>query len=160
MYWRVKELLEKNGYNHYEISNFSKPGFESKHNTNCWKQREYLGFGIAAHSYINKTRFSNICNLEKYIENIENKNFKENRIIHEKQMLEDVMKEYMILGLRKLDGVRYEEFNNVFGKSINQVFKNEVDKLVKEGLIEEGEYSIKLSKKGLDFANVVWAEFV
>ena len=89
-----------------------------------------------------------------------NGKFEDNRIIHEKQNLQDAMKEYMILGLRKLDGVRYEEFNNVFGKSINQVFKNEVDKLVKEGLIEEGEYSIKLSKKGLDFANVVWAEFV
>ena len=84
MYWMVKKLLEKNGYNHYEISNFSKPGFESKHNTNCWKQHEYLGFGVAAHSYIDKTRFSNICNLEQYIRNIEMENFEDNRIIHEK----------------------------------------------------------------------------
>ena len=57
MYWYVKNTLENNGYMHYEISNFSKKGFESKHNMNCWNQEEYLGFGVAAHSYNNKTRY-------------------------------------------------------------------------------------------------------
>ena len=59
MYWEAKNILEKNGYNHYEISNFAKKGYESKHNLNCWKQKEYLGFGAASHSYINKRRYCN-----------------------------------------------------------------------------------------------------
>lgn len=67
MYWTVKEELEKNGYIHYEISNFAKQGYESKHNTSCWNQEEYIGFGLAAHSYINNTRYSNTENLENYI---------------------------------------------------------------------------------------------
>ena len=72
MYWMVKEKLEENGYNHYEISNFAKKGFESKHNLNCWNQSEYLGFGVSAHSYVNGRRYCNISNIEKYIENIKN----------------------------------------------------------------------------------------
>ena len=58
MYWKTQRILEKNGYFHYEISNFAKRGFESKHNMDCWNQEEYIGFGIAAHSYINNKRFS------------------------------------------------------------------------------------------------------
>ena len=64
MYWYVKNTLELNGYKHYEISNFAKPGYESKHNMNCWNQKEYIGFGVAAHSYINNVRFSNTSNIE------------------------------------------------------------------------------------------------
>ena len=68
MYWLVKNKLEENGYNHYEISNFSKLGFESKHNTDCWRQKEYLAFGLAAHSYFNNIRYSNTDDLNKYME--------------------------------------------------------------------------------------------
>lgn len=66
MYWTVKNTLEEAGYKHYEISNFAKEGFESKHNTDCWSQKEYIGFGLAAHSYINNIRYSNTENLELY----------------------------------------------------------------------------------------------
>lgn len=66
MYWTVKSTLEEAGYKHYEISNFAKPGFESKHNTDCWDQKEYIGFGLAAHSYINNIRYSNTEILELY----------------------------------------------------------------------------------------------
>lgn len=71
MYWYAKKTLENNSYIHYEISNFSKKGFESKHNLNCWKQEEYIGFGLAAHSYMEGKRYCNIKNLENYIINIE-----------------------------------------------------------------------------------------
>ena len=70
MYWYVKNTLELNGYQHYEISNFAKKGKESKHNLNCWNQEEYVGFGTAAHSYINGVRYSNTEKIEEYIENI------------------------------------------------------------------------------------------
>ena len=74
MYWYVKNKLELNGYNHYEISNFSKKGKESKHNLNCWKQKQYIGIGAAAHSYFKDIRYSNTNNIEEYIKNIKENN--------------------------------------------------------------------------------------
>ena len=72
-YWAVKNLLESSGYEHYEISNFAKPGKESRHNLDCWEQKEYLGFGVAAHSYTDGVRYSNTTNLEEYIRNYQEK---------------------------------------------------------------------------------------
>ena len=67
-------------------------GYESKHNVDCWKQKEYMGFGVAAHSYLNGTRYSNITNIEEYINNIKNGEFEKNIIIHEKQTKEEIRK--------------------------------------------------------------------
>lgn len=163
MYWLVKKKLERNGYNHYEISNFAKQGYESKHNTDCWKQKEYIGFGVAAHSYINNTRYSNTEELQKYIISMVNADLQGNtntKIIHEIQNKEKQMKEYMMLGLRKIEGVKISEFKNKFIQNPLYIFRHELDKLVKEELIEIDENSIKLTNKGLDFANVVWEKFV
>ena len=158
MYWYVKNKLELAGYNHYEISNFSKRGKESKHNSNCWNQEEYIGFGIAAHSYFKNKRYSNTSNLECYIKNMqENKN---NIEVHENQTTEDKKKEYMLLGLRKIDGVSISKFKEKFVDNPIYVFKNELSKLVEEGLLEIDGDNIKLTNKGLDLANIVWEEFV
>ena len=155
-YWLVKNTLKEAGYIHYEISNFGKVGYESKHNLNCWNQKEYLGFGLAAHSYFGKTRYSNVEDLEKYINN----NNKNNYIIHEVQDKEPQEKEYMLLGLRKIDGIKISEFKNKFVDNPIYVFKNELNKLVEEDLIEVDIDSIKLTNKGIDLANIVWEEFV
>ena len=160
MYWIVKEQLEKNNYIQYEISNFSKVSYESKHNTDCWKQKEYIGIGIAAHSYLNSTRFSNICNLENYIKNIENEEYEKNVIIHEKQDHNTMMNEYMILGLRMLSGVDIEEFQNKFFVNPLKIYKKELQKLQKANLLEISSKKIMLTKKGIDFANIVWEEFI
>lgn len=160
MYWSVKKFLEENGYIHYEISNFSKSGFESKHNANCWNQQEYLGFGIAAHSYFNNIRYSNIDNLRQYIENWKNEQSVYNMVFHEHQNKDDMMKEFMMLGLRKIDGVKISEFKEKFVDNPIFVFRNQLNKLVEEGLIEVLENNIRLSDKGLDLANEVWMEFV
>lgn len=160
MYWSVKKFLEENGYIHYEISNFSKSGFESKHNANCWNQHEYLGFGIAAHSYFNNIRYSNIDNLRQYIENWKNEQSVYNIVFHEHQNKDDMMKEFMMLGLRKIDGVKISEFKEKFVDNPIFVFRNQLNKLVKEGLIEVLDNNIRLSDKGLDLANEVWMEFV
>lgn len=158
MYWTTKKKLEERGYKHYEISNFAKQGYESRHNTDCWKQKEYIGFGAAAHSYVNNTRYSNTEDLCKYITNIiEGTNTK---TIHEVQNKEEQMKEYMILGLRKIEGVQISEFKNKFIQNPLYVFMHELDKLVKEKLIEIDINAIKLTSKGLDLANIVWEEFV
>ena len=160
MYWYVKNKLELNNYNHYEISNFAKEGYESKHNWNCWEQKQYVGFGASAHSYLKDKRFSNTENLEQYINNIENDNIQKNYIIHENQDIEDKKKEYMLLGLRKIQGVDIQEFKNKFIDNPIYIFHKELEKLVKEELVEIDLNQIKLTSKGLDFANLVWEEFV
>ena len=153
MYWYVKNTLENNGYIHYEISNFSKKGYESKHNISCWKQEEYIGFGAAAHSYMGCTRYSSTESIEEYIQGSE-------KIVHEKQTIEDAKKEYMLLGLRKIKGVSIQEFKNKFGDNPIFLFRNELNKLVEEDLVEVDGDEIKLTNKGLDLANIVWEEFV
>lgn len=160
MYWKVKKKLEEHEYNHYEISNFAKKGFESKHNINCWNQNEYIGFGISAHSYYNGIRYCNISNLEKYIINLKNNCSINNKIFNEIQNENMKMKEYMLLGLRKIEGVQISNFKNKFVKNPLYVFRNELNKLVIEDLIKIDENNIKLTKKGLDLANQVWIEFV
>lgn len=158
MYWRVKNILEENGYNHYEISNFAKRGYESKHNLNCWDQKEYLGMGAAAHSYYNKKRYSNTDNIEEYVKNINEE--KSTKTIHEIQKETDKQKEYMLLGLRKIEGVSISKFKEKFIQNPIYIFRKELNKLVEEELVEIDIDNIKLTNKGLDFANIVWEEFV
>lgn len=160
MYWQVKNMLERSGYIHYEISNFAKKGYESKHNTDCWKQKPYIGIGLAAHSYLNNTRFSNIDNLQKYIQNIQQENYEKNIIVHENQTIQDAQKEYMLLGLRKIEGVNIQEFKNKYVENPIYIFRGELEKLVKKELIEIDLNYIKLTPKGLDLANMVWEEFI
>ena len=195
MYWYVKDTLELNGYKHYEISNFAKEGKESKHNMNCWLQKEYIGIGVAAHSYINGIRYANCETIEEYIDNmkvenselieriltnaqrtdteknIENSRRDEEKVhkikqiekiyeIEEVQNLEDKKKEYMLLGLRKIEGVQISKFKEKFIDNPIFLFRKELEKLVNEELISiEGDY-IKLTNKGLDLANIVWEEFI
>ena len=160
MYWYVKNTLELNGYNHYEISNFSKKGKESKHNMNCWNQEEYIGFGIAAHSYISNIRFSNTNNLEEYIKNITNNELEKNIIIEEEQTLEDKKREFMMLGFRKIEGVNISKFKEKFVDNPIFIYREKLNKLVEEGLIEIDLNNIRLTNKGIDFANLVFEEFI
>ena len=160
MYWYVKDYLELNGYKHYEISNFAKPGFESEHNLDCWNQKEYIGFGAGAYSYLNKKRFGNISNLEEYIQNCNNNIFEKNVILEEVQDKNQQMNEYMILGLRKIDGISIQKFEEKFNENPIILFRKELQKLYKEKLVLIDGDVIKLSNKGLDLANIVWEEFV
>ena len=160
MYWYVKNTLELNGYKHYEISNFAKKGFESKHNLNCWNQNHYLGFGVSAHSYRDITRYSNTDIIEEYIKNVNAERLDRNRIIHEIQKEYDAEKEYMLLGLRKIDGVNISDFKAKYIDNPIYLFRNELKKLTEEGLVCIIEDNIRLTNKGIDLANLVWEEFV
>ncbi len=160
MYWFVKNTLELNGYKHYEISNFAKKGYESKHNLNCWNQKEYIGIGVAAHSYRDITRYSNTENIEEYIKNVNNEKFNKNKIIHEVQKEDDAKKEFMLLGLRKIDGIKISDFKNKFGDNPIYLYRNELKKLIDEKLLIIDNNDIRLSNKGIDLANLVWEEFV
>ena len=174
-YSYVKNKLELVGYEHYEISNFAKEGYYSKHNLNCWKQMEYLGFGVSAHSYYENIRFSNTEDLNTYInassQDFEEFNFKnlynkiesdksKLKIIQEIQNIEDKKKEYMLLGLRTLKGVSISEFKQKFGENPIYLFRKELEKLVNEDLLRVDLDNIMLTRKGLDLANIVWEEFV
>lgn len=154
MYWYVKNTLELAGYEHYEISNFAKEGKSSKHNCNCWEQKEYIGLGATAHSYLKGIRFSNSAFSEEG-----HWDFKEKKI-EEKQTLEDKKKEYMLLGLRKIKGVSIQKFKEKYLDNPIFLFREEIAKLVDEGLLEiDGDW-IRLTKKGIDLANLVWEEFI
>jgi len=160
MYWEVKKTLEQNGYTHYEISNFAKPNFDSKHNLSCWNQEEYIGFGLAAHSYIDNKRYSNTENLQDYIVGVAVSSDPHIKTIHETQSKEDKMKEYMLLNLRKIEGVKISDFKNKFVDNPIYIYRESLNKLVTQELIEIDIDSIKLTNKGIDLANLVWEEFV
>lgn len=159
MYWLVKQKLEKAGFIHYEISNFAKKGYESKHNMDCWNQEEYIGFGAAAHSYTNGVRYSNTEDIDEYIKNIKQDKPENNFIFHEKQTHSNKIQEYMLLNLRKIEGVNIAKFIEKFHGNPIYIFKEELEKLEVQGLIEIDE-NIKLTNKGIDLANLVWEEFV
>lgn len=182
MYWYVKNTLELNGYTHYEISNFAKQSKQSRHNLNCWKQKEYIGIGLAAHSYLNFVRYANTPEMKEYIIRMNNLNgqivkgiFKlsndkektklEESIgmvyeIEEIQDLEDRKREYMLLSLRTIEGVSISKFKEKYIDNPIFLYRKELKKLVEEKLvIIDGDY-INLTNKGLDLANLVWEEFV
>lgn len=160
MYWYVKKALEKHKYIHYEISNFARPGFESKHNSDCWNQNEYIGIGAAASSFMNNARYENTSDLEEYISNIEND--KQNKNIQLQELLNDESKidEYMMLSLRKISGVNISEFKRKFNQNPIIRYNKILEKLIKEELIEIDGNNIRLSSKGIDLANLVWEEFI
>ncbi len=153
MYEFVKKKLKENGYIHYEISNFAKNGFECRHNIVYWKRKEYAGFGLGAHSFINGKRYSNTINIDEYI--------KFNYIAEtEKIGLRDSYAEFMFLGLRMIEGIERKSFKNEFGIDIDNVYKNEIEKNIKNGLLTDKNGVIKLTNKGIDLSNVVFAEFL
>ena len=161
MYWYAKRRLEDNGFIHYEISNFAKPSYRCKHNLDCWNQKEYLGFGVAAASYIDNFRIKNTDSLEKYINNINSDKYYKNLTIEEKQDIDEQMKEFVILRLRMTEGFKASDFTAKFIKDVYKVFESQMDKLLSDGLIIAEEFGyLKLTKKGLDLANIVWGEFI
>lgn len=159
MYEYAKESFQKAGYEHYEISNFAKKGYESKHNLVYWNQGEYLGLGAGASSYVQNQRYMNEEEIETYIQKVNTG--AEIRELQETQTIEDKVREYMILKLRLLSGVNFEEADAIFHSDVKEKFKKEMNKLLKQDLIKFSENgNLKLTKKGLDFANVVWREFL
>ena len=153
MYWKVKKVLEEKGYIHYEISNFALEGKEAIHNTDCWEQNEYIGIGAGASSFLDNKRYTNLTAIEEYIA--------ENIISVEEILDEKVkMKEFVMLGLRKIKGISIEEFYKKFHVNFFEEFEYEFEKLHSfELLMMENGY-IKLTNKGIDLANMVWEEFV
>ncbi|MFI3307369.1 MAG: radical SAM family heme chaperone HemW [Mycoplasmatota bacterium] len=151
MYEYIKSKLKENNYIHYEISNFSKEGFCSKHNLVYWNNEEYYGFGLGASGYINKTRYENTKSLNKYL----NKEFIfESHLLDIKEQIENEL----ILGFRKIKGINKEIFFKKYNKNLIEMFN--IKKLIEEGkLIENNEY-IYISEKYLYVQNDILINFI
>ena len=158
MYKYINKAFKEAGYNRYEISNYALDGFESKHNLRYWNQELYLGFGAGASSFFAGSRYKNINSIEDYINNINNNI----SVIEEKEELDllALMKEYIILQLRKTSGINIENFKNKYKKSIYDLFSNELEELTSNGLITKENNNIYLTDRGLEVANLVWEKFV
>ncbi|WP_407425458.1 radical SAM family heme chaperone HemW, partial [Treponema sp.] len=146
--------MEKQGYLQYEISNFAKSGFESRHNKKYWQCDEYIGIGLSAHSYIDGIRFSNTDDFYSYIKG----DFSAGEC--EVLSTEDKMSEFIFLGLRMTDGVSKTEFVNRFGVEMEKIFEKPLLKFKKMGMIEEKGDIICLSKKAISVSNQVMCEFI
>ncbi|MGM0436981.1 MAG: radical SAM family heme chaperone HemW [Bacillota bacterium] len=155
--YAIKKLSEAN-IKQYEISNFSKEGYLSKHNLIYWKYEPYLGLGPSAHSFSSKTRFSNYTSLKKYIAIL-----KENKLPlknYNNLSLEERMSEKIFLGLRLMEGINFEDFYQTFNKHIDNVYEEEIEKLISKGLLIKNNKNIKLSEKGKFLGNQVFLEFI
>lgn len=158
MYHLGISLLNKNGIKQYEISNFSKAGYECKHNLIYWNNQEYLGMGVSAHSYLNKNRFSNFNDINEYIHSINSETLPVSaEEIKDKQ---DEITETIFLGLRLNKGLNLRKFNDRFGVSIFELYGEKIDKLVSLGLLTTEENHIKLTSYGMDVSNQVFVEFI
>lgn len=158
MYYRTLELLAAAGYCRYEISNYAKPGYESRHNSGYWTGAEYLGTGLGASSYLGNARFCNTRDLKEYLENSETPSKIQRE--HHIQTDQDNMEEFMFLGLRMMKGIRMEEFFKRFGKSLDEVYGEVTARLVGQGLIARDAGRLWLTDYGIDVSNAVLAEFL
>ncbi|MBN2558450.1 MAG: radical SAM family heme chaperone HemW [Clostridia bacterium] len=158
MYETAKKLLGANGFMHYEISNFAMPGYECRHNIGYWKLDEYIGLGAAAHSYYNGRRFSNTENLGGYIRSLNEYVIPEN--YSEEINEEESIKEFMILGLRMTEGVNTQDFYQRYGRDIFSVYGPEINECTEAGLLKAENKQLRLTSRGLDFANKVFRKFI
>lgn len=154
----LNKKLQEAGFNKYEISNYSSNLYESKHNMVYWSQEEYLGVGINSSSYINGTRYKNISCINEYIDNILNN--KEISNVEEQQDKLSRMQEYVILNLRKSEGVNINRFKRKFDTNIFDIFNTELKDLEKLQLIRVTGENIILSNRGCEVANQVFEKFI
>jgi len=144
-YLYLNNFFENNGFEHYEISNFAKKGFISKHNSNYWANIQYLGIGSSAHSYNGNERMWNIANVKKYIESIE---LKQTHYEKEKLSEEDKFNEYLLTGLRTSKGVDIKFVSKQFGNKYTKLLLANVNKLNLTGIIILKKNVLFLSKIG------------
>lgn len=151
MYQTIQKILKQNNFLHYEISNFSKKGFESKHNLVYWNNEEYYGFGVGASGYIKDIRYSNTRNFSKYIEG---NYIEESHIVKKNEKIENEL----ILGLRKIEGISLEDFFLKYHQDITK-YPN-IQNLIKKGclLIEDG--NIKIPKDKIYISNQILCQLI
>lgn len=151
MYNTIIDTLQKHGYNHYEISNFAKVGYESKHNLTYWNNDEYYGFGMGASGYIDNIRYDNTRSINEY--------FRGNYILDQHKLdLKEIIENEFILGLRKIEGINKKDFFNKYNIDIKSI--DIVNKLLKENKLLEDEKNIYINPKYIYVSNDILIEFI
>lgn len=158
IYLSTGRILSEAGYEQYEISNYAKPGQESRHNLKYWDRADYLGLGLGAASMVRNIRMTNTRDLKTYL----------GHCSQPKTMREDVqfleeprqMEEFMFLGLRKTRGVSRKEFHRVFGRDMDMVYEKTLAKCLENGMLKEHKDRVFLSEEGVLVSNLVLSEFL
>ena len=151
MYYKAAEMLSSKGYSHYEISNYAKPGYECKHNLKYWRLKEYLGFGLSAHSYFSNKRFANTDDFSSYLSG--------NKTSSVEQPAEaDKEFEYAMLALRLKEGISDIEYQKIFGKSFIKEKESKLLQFRALGLLEITDNHVALTEKGFYLSNTILSE--
>lgn len=169
-----QDMLEANGYLRYEISNYAKKGFECRHNIGYWQRADYIGLGLGAASLVNETRYSNIRDLDRYIEESFHIEEREIEDAQTQELLEGIslhdeackvkrdaqMEEFMFLGLRMTGGIEKGRFYQTFGFTVDNIYGNIVRMLVEAELLVDTPTKLYLTERGIDLSNYVLAQFL
>lgn len=154
LYYFARKMLTDAGYKQYEISNFAKEGYESRHNTGYWKRIPYFGLGLGAASFFAEFRVTNTESMSEYLKD-PTTFMSVNRVSEN-----DAMEEFMYLGLRMMKGVNTLDFYKEFGRDIEDVYGKRIQKLLEDNLITFENNIICLTDKGIDYGNHVFSQFL
>ncbi|OTG48181.1 coproporphyrinogen III oxidase [Streptococcus agalactiae] len=157
MFEYIISEMERNGFEHYEISNFTKPGFESRHNLMYWDNVEYYGVGAGASGYLDGIRYRNRGPIQHYLKGVSEGNA---RLSEEVLSKNEMMEEELFLGLRKKEGVSIGKFEQKFGTSFEKRYGQIVQELQSDGLLKESNGFIQMTKKGLFLGDTVAEKFI
>ena len=158
MYEYTINYLKSKGYNQYEISNYSKEGYNCEHNILYWECEHYIGIGAGASGYINENRYNNVESLEDYHLSLvkREKPIQENEILSKKDMIE----EKIFMGLRMNKGIKFEDFKKKFGIDFREKYNKQIEMLLARKLINQSFEGIQLTQKGREISNSVFIEFM
>ncbi|HEO5627685.1 TPA: oxygen-independent coproporphyrinogen III oxidase [Streptococcus agalactiae] len=157
MFEYIISEMERNGFEHYEISNFTKPGFESRHNLMYWDNVEYYGVGAGASGHLDGIRYRNRGPIQHYLKGVSEGNA---RLSEEVLSKNEMMEEELFLGLRKKEGVSIGKFEQKFGTSFEKRYGQIVQELQSDGLLKENNGFIQMTKKGLFLGDTVAEKFI
>ena len=155
MYVRTGEIREDYGYHRYEISNYAKDGYECRHNLGYWDRKEYLGLGAGASSLMDHIRWKEPDHIGPSTGLV-----LEEREDFTRLRRKDEMEEFMFLGLRKINGVSEYDFYKSFRVSMDEIYKESIENLIKEGLLVREEDRIRLTDRGIDLSNYALSQFL
>ena len=156
MYEYIMDILAQHGYQHYEVSNFGRPGFESKHNITYWDNEEYYGIGAGASGYLSGVRYKNYGPVHHYLKAAANDNRVNEEVLSKKSQIE----EEMFLGLRKKSGVLVEKFEAKFNCSFDKLYGEQITELIKQKLLYDDRERIHMTDKGFELGNNVFEKFL
>ncbi len=153
-YEMAQKALGATGYHHYEISNWAKPGFESKHNLKYWRREPYLGFGAGAHSFSGTERWANAHDAAEYVSAVQGGRLPVEQ--HEKLTVENALEEELFLGLRQLDGIDLARIESEYGMAVAPRF----ERIASAGLVKLDGSMVRLAPERLSVSNEVFVELL